>query len=178
MAGGIHGSIGTIDIGDKVSASSLAITELTKQLGSVIEGPDGKAYRLVRLDLAAGVSSLPAVASRAFIHTVRLTHDVKPCTAVTDRCVGVSVGGQVDLDDNDLFWLQIDGRFTAELGDGTAWAALGDYIRCSGDTDTGKFEEAATNGTTWLEGQTFAIAAEVTASDGDTALADMVTRLN
>jgi len=178
MAGGIHGSIGTIAIGDKVSASSLAITEMTKQLGTEIEGLDGKRYRLVRLDLAAGVSSLPATAARALIYTTRSSFDVKPCTAVTDRCVGLTVGGQVDLDDNDLFWAQIDGRFTAELGDGTAWGAIGDYIRCSGDTDTGKFEEAATAGTTWAEGETFAIAVAAVASDGDTALADIVKKLN
>lgn len=174
--GGIHGSIGTIPVGDKVSASSAAITELSKQLGSVIEGEDGKAYRLVRLDVAAGVSSLPSDAARCVVYTARTTFDVELCDAVTERCVGLTVPGQVDLADNDLFWVQIDGRFTAELGTGTAWAA-GDYIRCSGDTDKGKMEEAATSGTTYAYGQTFAIAAAAAASDGDKALADIIHRL-
>lgn len=181
MAGGIHGSIGTIPIGDKVSASSLSITELSKQLGLEIEGTHGKAYRLVRLDLAAGMSSFPAVAARCFVYTASSTYDVEPAdtigsaTAAT-RVVGLSVGGQVDLDDNDLFWVQIDGRFTAELGDGTAWGAVGDYIRPSGDTDLGKFEEEAT-ATTYVENSTIAKAVGTVASDGDTSLADIVRRL-
>lgn len=138
MSGGTHGTLATIEIGQKVPASSDAYSAYDRQVGSEIEDKNGKRYRFVRLNQANGRASC---GKRTFFYTSNnQLYDVDYTTSDDDQCCGVSVEGQVDLDDNDLFWLQIDGRVTLTNSDDATDVALGDLLRCSGDTDLGKVE--------------------------------------
>jgi len=169
--------INLFPIGDVETGA--AGTDLANNLGMEIHMPDGKKFRLVRFNGAAGLTS---VAGRAFMYSSAVAatnlYDVTPVTGTASRCCGVAptavtgfdISSQVDLTDNDLFWVQFDGRAEVVQGDDGNTITAGNFVGPSADADTGKVD---TTTTTYTNGTTIGRALETTAADGATPLLEL-----
>jgi hypothetical protein len=131
--GATHGTAASFPIGAAQTEDTTNITGQAALLGSVVEGRDGKAYRLVRADGAVATSALAS--KRMWQYSAATTYDVTLAVAADDEICGVSVTDQVALADNDHFYLQIDGRCTlidsgsgVTAGDALQAAATGDGV--------------------------------------------------
>ena len=92
--------------------------------------------RLCQLDLAAG-TAVPL--DKVFIGTTSTgipDHQVKPCTAKTDRAYGIGMTAEA-LVDNDYFFVQVDGLMSIFMGDDGTDTVIGQAMGCDDDADTG-----------------------------------------
>lgn len=150
QVGGTRGDRLPFPIGEKRSSELSA--QLDPLLGMEVFGQEGNVYRLVRLNLAAGLSGgAPAAGAsqacgRIFTYTLTATgvhaYDVKLAqrtgTVPANRPVGVGVQNQAALDDNDYFWIHVDGPyFDLWAGDDGTNFVIGDYVALDDDADLG-----------------------------------------
>lgn len=149
---GTLGSLVSFEVGGKIASDDPAYAAYEKQLGTEVVGKDGHVIRMVRLDVAAGLSGGSAAAgasqacARVFTYTAQLTgvhaYEVKLAqrtgTKPANRPVGVALTDQVALSDNDIFWLHVDGPLMEVwLGDDGTDVAIGDYVALDDDADLG-----------------------------------------
>lgn len=149
QVGGTRGDMAPFPIGEKRSS------ELSEQLdplcGMEIHGLNGDVFRLVRLNIAAGLTATAGTGGArcgAFAYSleaeeVTKTFDVQMAVRggakPINRVCGYGRPDQVALADNDYFWLHVDGPVIAGyLGDADVNVAVGDYIDLDDDADTGK----------------------------------------
>jgi hypothetical protein len=169
---GTHGTIGLFPVGSKCPST---VEALEKNLGQEVEGPLGHRFRLVRLNIAAGLTAANAEC-RAFKYSADDgTFDVELCTE-TGRACGFSVEDQVALDDNDYFWLHVDGpKIKGFLGDDAGNPAAGDYVEVDDDADKGKLK---TTTTTYDAKLTMGVCLEAASTDGDLFYFRPIRKLN
>jgi hypothetical protein len=140
------GTLGTLSglvVGKKVASADFP--DYAKWLGTEIVGPRGEKYRLVQLNVAAGVAVPQYLAFANSTPTTDLTRNFDVELAVrggakpTNRVCGYAIEGQVALVDNDIFWLQFDGpEIAGYIGDDNTDVAVGDYLNLDDDADKGK----------------------------------------
>lgn len=173
---GIKGTIATFPLGERLPSTALSYDEISKQIGQEVDGPKGTKFRLVRLNIAAGLSAANAV-KRCFKYSAGAasTYDVElsgGAGAEGDKCCGVSRDDQVALSDNDLFWIQFDGRMTLFKGDGTD-VADGDPVSVDDDADKGKVHKEGTA----IVSETFWVARNATTGTDQDLVADPIRPL-
>ena len=144
-SGAVRGCVLPFPIGEKRAAADYP--QYDAMHGQEFEvGSKGSKVRLVRLNTAAGIST---VGARVFQYTTGGDdeHDVEMAHGKsTSNPCGVSDPAQVDLVDNDLFWVYILGWHYVTLSDDTAAdPAVGDYIDVDDDADEGKVLTVTTN---------------------------------
>lgn len=169
---GAHGTLGMLKLGKKAASADFAA--LDNLVGSEIEGPNGSRFRLVRLNKAAGLTAANAQKKVFKYSSASDTFDVEPVAATTDRPCGVGLSDQVALSDNDLFWVQVEGRCEVTLGDDTGDPAAGDYIDPDNDTDLGNIKTVTT---TFTAGVTIGRCLEAASADGDTPMIQILHKL-
>lgn len=149
-------------IGQKQAENS-DFTGQSAQLGTTVTGPAGEKYRLVRLNNASGLTAANA-AKKCFEYTSNnTTYDVNVCADATDIVCGVAVADQVALDDNDHFWLQVDGRFT--IVDSGSGVTADDLLQAAATGDA--VTDASVAVADLASGSTFARALATAAADAD-----------
>lgn len=155
---GHFGGVGApFPIGTKMSSDN---TELAKLLGLEITGKNGRVFRLYQYVGSASLTGAYGAGTnragaRGFApvagnlddpltqHKVDLA--VLGGTKPTNRAVGYALKDQVDLVQNDYFWLQVDGDyFDLWMGDDTTDVAPGDYLQLDDDTDLGAVKGSGT----------------------------------
>lgn len=145
--GGTKGAIATIPLGSK--ASSAQASAMDPQCGTEIEDDRGNVFRLVRLNSASGLTAAN-VQYMAFGYTIETedvtrSFDVAKCAADStkplDKIAGFGLPNQVALDDNDYFWLHVDGPvIQGYMGDDGTDLAIGDFVNLDDDVDLGKLK--------------------------------------
>lgn len=144
------------DVTKKISAADAANIDYSGHLGEVHGDDEGKLYKLVKFE--TGGTTFTSPQDKIFKWHDRSTYEVEPVDGNTDRVLGVSPCTEADLDADDLFYVQIAGPCYVYSGDDTANdVTIGEYVRPDNDLDLGK---AGSNGSTYDEGVTFAIARE------------------
>jgi hypothetical protein len=148
--GGSLGTLATIPLGGK--ASSAQSEAFDKQCGTEVEDGMGNVFRLVRLNAASGLAT-SAVQYMSFGYSALAddatrTFDVEPnkstSTKPLDKVAGFGLPNQVALDDNDYFWLHVDGPvIQGYLGDDGTDLAIGDFVNLDDDADLGKLKSGA-----------------------------------
>lgn len=166
--------IAPIKVGDSMLASTYTV--LAASLGVEWDAEPGKTYRLVKLNHSGGFgttgTSLDAGA-KLFEWVDEDLYTVKPANAATDRAAGVSVVGQKNLADGDIFALQIDGQcYVTTASDGAL--VEGEFVIGDDDTDLGKVTSGTTTETPGVD---FAIALAAQASADSTCLVRIVRKL-
>lgn len=146
---------------------------LDKLVGTEYTGQDGFKARLVRLNIAAGLTQANAEC-RSFCYSLVTdlaapVHDVQLALLGSSislkRVCGQSVPGQVALSDNDLFLILFDGpELPGTLGDDTGDIAIGEYVGIDDDADTGKLK---THDTTFDAEYSLGVSLDVATADGD-----------
>ena len=127
MAGGTKGSVASFPLGGKIDTTDGSYSEIQKQLGNTVEGPQGKIYRMVQ----AAVADTTGGRKGVYMWTVAASYTVQLIAATTDTPCGVQRSDQDTLDTiGDLFWLQIEGRATC-IDDGAGLTA-GDCVTGGG----------------------------------------------
>ncbi len=148
--GGTKGAIGALALGKKVSSDQSAAFD--PMCGLEIEDDRGNVFRLVRLNVAAGLAT-GAVQYMAFGYTALAddatrNFDVEPCKSTStkplDKVAGFGLPNQVALVDNDYFWLHVDGPvIQGYMGDDGTDLAIGDFVNLDDDADLGKLKTGA-----------------------------------
>ena len=135
-------------IGEKRAAADFP--EIDKLAGMVVRGRQGFKARLVRLNIAAGLTAALAEC-RAFAYTLQTT-GTSPETCDVElallggatpnkRVIGHSAPEQIVLVDNDLFWVVFGGPYVwGTLGDDAGTIAVGEYVGIDDDADKGKLK--------------------------------------
>lgn len=148
---GHFGGVGApFPIGTKMSSDN---SELEKILGLEITGKNGRVFRLVKYVSATALTGPYAAGAniagaRGFAPTAGNLDDPTTmhhvglaalgATKPQNRPVGYALKDQVDLVQNDYFWLQVDGDyFDLWMGDDGTDVAPGDYLQIDNDTDLG-----------------------------------------
>lgn len=167
-----------IAIGIKAGEAAAAATypRLADSLGAEWEQEPGKVFRLVKLNHSGGFgttgTSLDAGA-KVFEWVDEDLYTVKPANAATDRVAGVSIVGQANLADGDVFQIQIDGQcYVTTASDGAL--VEGEFVIGDDDTDLGKVTSGTTTETPGVD---FAIALAAQASADSTCLVRIVRKL-
>lgn len=167
---GVHDGM-PLKLGEKRAAADFPA--LDKCVGMEVQGKDGYKARLVRLNIAAGLTQAEAEC-KAFCYSL-VVDQAAPVNDVQlallggaislKRVCGVTVPGQKALVDNDLFWLVFDGPVLwGTLGDDAADIAIGEYVAIDDDADTGKLKSLDT---TFTAEYTIGVSLDVAAADGD-----------
>lgn len=146
---GTHGSMLPFPLGEKVSSD----VDLSKNLGQIVEGKKGRKFRLVQYVSATALTGAYAAGAniagaRHFAPTAANLDDPSTMfkvglaqrtgTKPQNRSIGVALKDQVDLVQNDYFWLQFDGDYIDMfMGDDGTNVAPGDYIALDDDADLG-----------------------------------------
>lgn len=128
-------------------------TELAKLLGLEVTGRFGRKFRLVQYVSATALTGAAAAGAniagaRHFAPTAANIADPSTMfkvglaqrtgTKPQNRSIGVALKDQVDLVQNDYFWLQFDGDYIDMYhGDDATAVAVGDYVALDDDTDLG-----------------------------------------
>ena len=153
------------------------VSGLAGILGSEYEIEDSNGslvtVRLCQLDLGAGVAT---PLNKVFIGTTstgRPDHQVKPCTAQTDRAYGVGMTTEALVDD-DYFFVAVLGFVTCIKGDDAGNCVIGQSVRCDNDADTGKVYNSTTTAQTYLD---IGFARATTSSPDDTVLVEITKKL-
>lgn len=151
QVGGSKGDRPPFPIGEKRSLEEMPY--LDALVGMEITGRNGDVFRLVRLNIAAGLAAA-AAQCMAFAYTALATSAartfdvelaVRGGTKPINRAVGFGRPDQVLLVDNDFFWLHVDGpKITMLLGDDVTALAIGDYVDLDDDADKGKVYSGGT----------------------------------
>jgi hypothetical protein len=141
------GTLGTrpvFPIGE--SRTSTYANALDPLLGSVVEGPKGRKFRLVRLNVSGGLTAAN-IEGRLFRPTTNgptaaeqfdVIQAVAAGTAIQGRPIGAALEDQDAVEDNGYFWLQFDGDHMAFwLGDDGTDVAAGEFLALDDDADLG-----------------------------------------
>lgn len=155
QVGGTRGDKLPFPIGEKRSSELSA--QLDPLCGMEVFGQNGDVFRLVRLNIAAGLTATADTAgaqSAAFAYSALATDatrtfDVQKAlrggTKPLNKVCGFGRPDQVALDDNDYFWLHVDGpMIEGILGDDVTALAIGDFLDLDDDADTGKLYSGGT----------------------------------
>lgn len=144
------------DVTKKIAAADAALIDYDRHLGTVHGDDQGNLFKLVKFETGGTTFSSPQ--DKIFKWHDRSTYEVEPVDGNTDRVLGVSPCEESDLEADDLFYVQIAGSCYVYSGDDTANdVTVGEYVRPDNDADLGK---AGSDGATYDEGVTFAIARE------------------
>lgn len=152
---GIEGGFGAFHPGSKIAGDAAEADSLVELLGTEQMDDAGNTYRLVRLDVAAGLAGSGAGAGvapyRAFGYDETFDaanpFDVQLALlgGAPKRVCGFGVPTQVALNDNDFFWIQVDGPYIdGFLGDDGGDVALNEYVQIDDDADRGKLKTSDT----------------------------------
>lgn len=141
---GTNGTIAPFPLGETVSSDFAA--HYDPLLGMVIDGPYGRRFRLVRLNLSGGLTAAN-IEGRLFRPTTNgptraeqfdVIQAVAGGTAIQNRPIGAAIEDQVAVEDNGYFWLQFDGDHMAFwLGDDGTDVAPGEFLEIDNDSETG-----------------------------------------
>lgn len=174
--GGTHGTLAPFPIGKKVAHADVDLSAL---LGLEIQTENGKAFRLVRLDKGAGLTTANAEMV-AYSYTDQTTYDVDTAASGESVC-GVGVEDQDALSDNDYFWLQIQGR--CKLIDDGAGVTAGHTLEVDSTAREGEVQTAVAPSSDEdgrddiLKQKVFARAVDTAAADAEIT-ADIIGRLS
>lgn len=155
IAIGIHGEMGPFHVGEKVAGDAPEADSIAELLGREYHDSDGNVYRLVRLDVAAGLAGSGVGAGvapyRAFGYDETFDADnpfdvqLALLGGAPKRVCGFGVPTQVALNDNDFFFIQVDGPYIdGFFGDDGTDAALNEYLQIDDDADRGKLKTTDT----------------------------------
>lgn len=141
------GTLGTrppFPIGETVSSDFAASYD--PKLGMVIEGPNNRKFRLVRLNLSGGLTAAQ-IEGRCFRPTTNgptaaeqfdVIQTLEGGAAIELRTIGAAIEDQVAVADNGYFWLQFDGdKMAFYLGDDGTNADPGDFLALDNDAEKG-----------------------------------------
>lgn len=131
--------------------------------GMEFDGPEGDVFRLVQLNKTGGF----AAANKMFKYTTASTYDVEPVSGATDRVCGVgnpALGATTTVDDNAVFFVQVEGRTQLHYGDDGNAISAADQVGPDNDADLGKTKK---NTAAYVDGVTEFTALEAAAVDGD-----------
>ena len=141
---GTKGSRPVFPIGE--SRTSTFAASLDPLLGSTVEGPNGRLFRLVRLNLSGGLTAAN-IEGRAFRPTTNgptaaeqydVIQTLEGGAAIALRTIGCAVEDQDAVEDNGYFWLQYFGDYMAFwLGDDGTDVAPGEFLALDNDAETG-----------------------------------------
>lgn len=141
---GTNGTRAPFPLGE--SRTSTYSASLDPLLGMVVEGPKGRRFRLVRLNLSGGLTAAN-IEGRLFRPTTNgptaaeqfdVIQAVSGGTAIQGRPIGAAIEDQDAVEDNGYFWLQFDGDHMAFwLGDDGTDLAAGEFIALDDDADLG-----------------------------------------
>lgn len=146
---GTHGTIAPFPLGE--SRTSTYSGQLDPLLGMVIEGPYGRKFRLVRLNLSGGLTAAN-IEGRCFRPTTNgptrseqfdVIQTDSAGAAIAKRAIGAAVEDQDAVEDNGYFWLQFDGDHMAFwLGDDGTDVAPGEFLALDDDAELGAVKTA------------------------------------
>lgn len=149
QVGGTRGDKLPFPIGEKRSIEEMPY--LAALAGMEVKGQNGDEFRLVRLNVAAGLTAAAGTGGAqcsAFAYSAKASDaavdfDVEPAVRggaiPINRVCGFGRADQVALADNDFFWLHVDGpEMEGYLGEVTTDVAVGEYLDLDDDADLGK----------------------------------------
>lgn len=115
----------TFPIGSTVGPDDGGYSTYQKLRGTTVTGDSGKEWRLVQLNKSGGATA--AELQKIVLKWNTLANgDVDVATAATDIIAGVGVDDQVAVENNGLFWVQIDGPTT--VVDSGSGVSAGDLL--------------------------------------------------
>lgn len=173
---GIHGSLASCPVGGRIPAAHVQASQLGIEIEGRINGAAAK-FRLVRTD---GALTAANAECRTFSYTnvagdYSDDYDVvlAPASLTTTTMIvcGVSVQDQEALEDNDAFWLQVEGIVHLTNGD-SGTPSAGDLIGPANDADKGKVIDVNTTRT-----EALFRALEAAAADGTQFKAQIIRKL-
>lgn len=153
---------------DQKEASSDINSQLDGLLGHEFQIGD-KRFRLVQANVTSSVSSAGA---KTWKWSSRSAWTVTPTTAKTDVVAGVSDENLGQIDDDDYFLVQTDGRAEVTQGDDSGnRVTAGELVIPDDDTDEGK---VITSGSSFTAGVSFARAIDTATSTDEVVTVEIL----
>lgn len=150
---GTKGEILPFPLGEKEPGTAAGADLNRGKLGMVIEGPNGRKFRLVQYVEATSLTGAfqagaNVAGARCFAVATgdlddpltqhHVTRAQRTGAKPLNRVIGVALKDQRDLVQYDYFWLQFDGDYIDMfLGDDGTDIAVGDYVALDDDADLG-----------------------------------------